>query len=145
MCETKGDGTTVYYWAEEEESVNEDGWAYSWSGTYSFSSDFMIDIHTEIFWGNGHAREEKLYGYWSPSNGFNNLQFDFKYSFSRSSYYAVTSPKINYSQNIDLTLHTYETAKSSGYTITQEDITYAKEQFNSLYEWLLYFWQSKDE
>lgn len=55
-------------------------------------------------------------------------------------YYTVQSTNINYSTNIDLTLNDYITDSSYSYTITAENIVYAREQFNYVYETLLQAW-----
>ena len=55
-------------------------------------------------------------------------------------YYTVKSTNINYSTNIYLTLNDYTTDSSFTYTISEEDIMYAREQFNNVYEMLLIVW-----
>lgn len=72
--------------------------------------------------------------------GFDNFIFEFKYTWENGQYYTVQSTNINYSTNIDLTLNDYITDSSYSYTITSENIVYAREQFNYVYETLLQAW-----
>lgn len=136
----EGEGVTSYSYSRKEESVNGDEIAYSLSETHTFDSDFYMCISTDIYWAGGDRREISLYGYWSPTVGFDNFIFEFKYTWANGQYYTVQSTNINYSTNIDLTLNDYITDSSYSYTITAENIVYAREQFNYVYETLLQAW-----
>ena len=133
-------GVTSYSFTYNEEGVNDEELAYSRSETLTFDSDFYMSINTDIYWANGDRREIHLFGYWSPFVGFDNFIFEFEYTLANGQYYTVKSTNINYSTNIYLTLNDYTTDSSFTYTISEEDITYAREQFNYVYEMLLHTW-----
>lgn len=134
------DGVTSYSFLYNEEGMNDEELAYSRSEMLTFDSDFYMCVNTDIYWANGDRREINLFGYWSPFVGFDNFIFEFKYTLANGQYYTVKSTNINYSTNIYLTLNDYTTDSSFTYTISEEDIMYAREQFNNVYEMLLTVW-----
>ena len=80
-----------------------------------------------------------MFGVFSNTNYLDNFQYYFHMSFhvgtDDETFYSVKCDEINYSSNVALTLnkcYVYET--SSGVQVSDEHITYAKEQFNYAYE-----------
>lgn len=133
---------TRYILEFKGEGKNNAGDDYSYVETIEIDSDGYINYFTNYFWGSGSSvgsrRENSLKGYYSNLEGINNLNYNFKYTFSNKSYYGLESKKINYSKNLKLTLNNYTTSKSTGsWSISEENIEYAKEQFNYMYEYLI--------
>lgn len=129
------DGVTVYASKSDFEYTD-----YTSTETHLFGSDFLIVLTFNNYFDNGDQCETMLYGFWSPTAGFSNLMYDFEYTWANKTYYEITSSSINYSPNINLTLHTYEMKNSPSITPTEENIAYAKGYFNTLYEYLLGIW-----
>ena len=91
----------------------------------------------EIYWESGERRYVAFYGEYSDTHGFDNFTFVFTYEWKNGNYYTITSDDINYSKNIALTLNKYELEYGNAHlSITDGNIEYAKEVFNSIYEWL---------
>lgn len=124
------------------EGVNPDNTAYSYEESYLFDSNYYMQLSTDYYWASGGRRKINLYGYWNPVFGFSSFVYEMKYTYKSGSYYTVKSSKINFSENIELTLNNYVIDKSYSITITDEDITYAKMQFNSIYKTLMKIWES---
>ena len=68
--------------------------------------------------------------------GFDHFKFEFRYEWNDGKYFTVECSNINCSKTIALTLNRCEVKHSYSFTPSDEDITYAKEQFNYIYEWL---------
>jgi hypothetical protein len=129
---------TRYILEFKGEGINNEGEDYSYLNTVEIDSDGYINYYSDYFWGTGGRRENSLKGYYSNLRGIDNLTFNFKFTFKDKSFYELESKNINYSKNLKLTLNDYTTSKSSGYwTISEENIEYAREQFNYMYEYLI--------
>ncbi len=141
--------TEVFYGnMYEEEGVNSDNTAYSYSETFVASSAKYIVLVWEYYWASGARKEMGLFGYWDENGGFD-FFYNFTYTFESGAYYTITSSDVNYSENVDLTLKNYEIEgkQSNGYstyTPTQSNITYAKENFNSMYREFLITWDLRN-
>lgn len=135
-------GCVSFIKTNKGEGVNSDNIAYSFEETYLFDSDYYIQLSTDYYWAGGGRRQIRLYGYWNPVFGFSSFVYEFKYTYNSGRYYTVKSSKINYSENIELTLNNYVTDSSYSYTITDENIAYVKLQFNYIYETLMKVWES---
>ena len=132
----------TYIAITDGEGINNEDIAYTYEATYCFDSDKFMSVSSEYYWDDGDKRELKLYGYWSPVFGFNDFIFEFNYSWDRGTFYSLVSSGINYSENLNLTLNNYSTNCSYGYTVTEDDISYAKEQFNYMYSSLVEFFEN---
>jgi hypothetical protein len=91
----------------------------------------------DFYWESQGRREQSFSGYYSHTEKLKNFTYEFKYTWSSNEWYSLTSDSINYSSNIGLTLNRYTTSSSYSINITQDNIDYAKEQFNYVYEWLI--------
>lgn len=131
-------GDTLYTYTFTKEGTNNDNTDYTYTFTMHVSSDFLYGITSTYYWSDGDRKEMELFGIWSPQNGFNNFKFNFNYTFSSTKWYSVSSSEINYSENISLTLNKYKL--DSSFSVSKDNITYAKENFNSMYETLLDYW-----
>ena len=128
------DGTISYKYTWDGEGVNDDDEAYSCTKTLSVCADGFISLETEYYWSTGGHRSIKLYGYYNHKTGLSDFAFEFRYEWQNNSYYTVKCDKINYSTTASLSLNKCVTGGS--FTPSNDNITYAKEQFNYLYEWL---------
>lgn len=131
-------GGTLYYECKwEKEGVNDDGWAYYYEEYLTVYADGFISYSFNIYWDNGDHRERELYGYYSSSQGLDNLKYYHKYTWGETgSWCIIESDNINYSENISLTLRNHTSSSSNGKAVTESHIEYAKEGFNSAYKWL---------
>lgn len=131
------DGTVAYLYEWTDEGTNENGHAYVQSENYILASDKTMYYDEEIYWESGERRYVAFYGEYSDTHGFDNFTFVFTYEWKNGNYYTITSDDINYSKNIALTLNKYELEYGNAHlSITDGNIEYAKEVFNSIYEWL---------
>jgi len=124
----------TYTW--EEEGTNNTEEDYSNNSSFQIDSDMWIEFEETYYWETGDRKEISFYGYYSVTEKLKNFTYEFKYTWEDGKYYTLTSDNINYSSNIGLTLNQYTTTKSYGYVISTSNIEYAKENFNSIYEWL---------
>ena len=130
------DGTLAYIYEWEDEGVNGDGDAYTRTETFLVGSDGWMSYNDEIYWHDGERRTISFHGYYDHQKGFANFKFTFEYEWSDGDWYAVTCSDINYSSNISLTLNRCVVDSSYFYNPSDDDVEYAKEQFNWVYEWL---------
>jgi hypothetical protein len=128
---------TRYIIESKTEGKNDSGDDYSYIKTTEIDSDGYINYFESIYWAGGSRREQSLKGYYSNLKGIDNLTYNYKYTYDDKSYYALESKKINYSENLKLTLNDYTTTKSTNYwKISESNIEYVKEHFNYVYEYL---------
>jgi len=130
------DGSLAYIYEQNEENENEDGVAYSSAERLLLGVDGFMSYKEEIYWENGQRRMQSFYGFYDHQKGFETFIYEFKYEWSNGRYYAVECSDINYSPTVSLTLNRCEVDASYGFDISESHITYAKEEFNSIYEWL---------
>lgn len=130
------DGSLAYVYEWEDEGVNNNDLAFSTTETLSVGTDGWMSYNGEYYWSDGGRRTISFYGYYDHQKGFDNFKFEFKYEWSDGSYYTVECSNINYSPTIALTLNRCVVNHSYSCTPSDENITYAKEQFNFIYEWL---------
>lgn len=130
------DGSLAYVYEWEDEGVNNNDLAFSTTETLLVGTDGWMSYNGEYYWSDGGRRTISFYGYYDHQKGFDNFKFEFKYEWSDGSYYTVECSNINYSPTIALTLNRCVVNHSYSYTPSDENITYAKEQFNFIYEWL---------
>ena len=130
------DGTLAYIYEWEEEKTGDDGDAFISSESLWVGADGWMSYFGEYYWSGGDRRTIMFHGYYDHQNGLDDFIFEFKYEFGDGTYYTVECSDINYSQNVDLTLNRYEIDRSYGFTPSKAHITYAKENFNYVYEWL---------
>ena len=129
------DDTLAYQYEVSEEGINDDEIKYIRKTSFLVSTDGYISYETEFYWSDGGRRNIKFYGYYDHQKGFANFQYDFKYTWSSGTYYTIKCTNINYSPTLSLTLNQcYVYDHSYGYTPSDENITYVKEQFNYVYE-----------
>ncbi len=122
----------TYTW--EKEDVNDSGTAYTYIRKLKIDSDGLMNYEENFYWEDGSRREVKFYGYYSHSSGLKEFTFEYKYTWSQTSWYTLKSTNINYSPTISLTLNNYTTTKPYYTTISQENIDYAKRVFNNIYK-----------
>lgn len=130
------DGTLAYIYEWEDEGVNVDGDAYSYTESLLVGSDGWMSYNEEYYWGGGDRRVISFYGYYDHQKGFANFKFSFEYEWSNGKWYSVKCSNINYSSNLSLTLNRCVVDSSYSLTPSDDNIEYAKEAFNRLYEWL---------
>ncbi len=133
---TEFDDFVRYTYTWEDEGINDEGTAYTYLTTFIIDSDGWMSYKSNYYWANSGRREIEFSGYYSNRDGLRNFTYDFKFTWSPTSWYTVKSTNINYSENIQLTLNNYSTTKAFNNTISSRNIEYAKEQFNYVYEWL---------
>ena len=131
------DGSLAYKYKWEDEGLNDNNLAFSYTESLLLATDAWMSYNSEYYWENGGRRTISFYGYYDHQNGFINFKFEFKYTWNDGKYYTVECSNINYSSNIALTLNHCVVNHSYSYTPSDENITYAKEQFNYIYEWLI--------
>ncbi len=131
------DGTIAYVYEWTEEDAADDGTPLISAKTFTIGSDGFIYYTEEFYWGVGDRRTQSFYGIYDHKKGFANFTFEFKYQWADGSYYTIVSDDINYSSNISLTLNKYN-SNSYKCDVTQENIDYAKRNFNVIYEWLVH-------
>lgn len=130
------DGVVAYVYEWKNEGTNDNDIAFSWTDTLLIGENGLIVYTSEYYWATGDRRTEEFYGVYDNQRGLDNFIYEFKFEWDDGDYYTVKSTDINYSTNVSLTLNKYEVGHSYSYTPTDENITYAKEMFNSIYEWL---------
>ncbi len=135
----------TYSFTSTSEGTNDGGVAYTITTTVKFDCDMGIYLYEEYYWANGDRRTQEFLGYWSPDSDFNELQYTFLYSWADGNYYKIVSNEIYYSANVDLTLNKYTLTKAYSYTVSEENIAYAKENFNGLYRMLWEIWNLRNE
>lgn len=129
------DGAIGYtYEREEEESV--DGTLLYKSEQLTLCDDGWISYSLDYCWDVGDRRVIAFYGYYNHEKGLVDFTYEFKYTFRNGSYYTVYSNDINYSESLSLTLNNYRLSSSFFYQPKQEDVNYAKANFNYVYEYL---------
>lgn len=133
---TFDDGSVAYVYEWSDEGSNSDGSVYTSTENLFVGSDSWMSYNSEYYWGDGSRRTISFYGFYDHRKGFANFKYEFQYEWNDGSYYTVECSDINYSPTIALTLNKY-TSDSYLYTPSQENIDYAKEQFNWIYEWLV--------
>ena len=123
------------FYSEGNNSNNLD---YSIEETLIIDSDGYISFSSLTYWEDGMKREYELYGYYNTDNDpLKYFDFDFYYQWQTNQWYRLYSNSINYSANLSLTLMEYTTSKGSLLSsISSSNIEYAKELFNSYYEYL---------
>lgn len=130
------DGSIAYEYETLEEGVNEDNVAYVRNITLLSGTDRWMEYTDEIFWTDGGRRIISFYGYYDNQKGIANFKYEFEYKWKNGKYYTVECSNINYSPNVSLTLNRCVVDSPYSYTVTDENIKYAKEQFNYIYEYL---------
>lgn len=129
------DGSLAYEYEYSEEINNGNDLDYSKAVSLLVATDGWIRYSTEFYWSNGDRRIIAFYGYYDHQKGFVNFKYEFKYNWSDGNYYTVKCNNINYSPNVSLTLNQcFVDDHSNNYTPSDENITYAREQFNYIYE-----------
>ena len=131
--EILSDGSVACIYTYEGESADSD---YVYTETLTICSDFWVRSSHEWFWDTGGRSTMSLYGYYDNTRGIADFSFYFKWEWKDGSYYTVESSHINYSPNVALTLNRYEVTHSNSIVVTDDNINYAKNVFNSLYEYL---------
>lgn len=129
------DGSLAYVFNWTKETVDEEGMALSSDVSLTIGSDGWMDYRSEFYWANGDRRTIAFYGYYDHKDGFDNFKYELKYE-NGDKYWSVVCTDINYSPTISLTLNRYVLDHSYTYTPSASHVTYAKELFNSVYEWL---------
>lgn len=127
------DGVLAYAYAWKNEGVNDDNVAYTYTQKIKFAADGFISYYSEFYWEDGDRREVWFYGYYDYKKEFENFKYEFSYKYGDGGYYQIECSQINYSANTALTLNKYKVASSS-FKPSDSNITYAKEQFNVVYE-----------
>jgi len=130
------DEIVTYRYTWKDEGTSSDGVAYTRTETLSVWSDGHIFYHDDIYWENGDRRTQFFNGLYDYKNKFADFTYKFEYVWNDGGYYSIKSTEINYSPTIALTLNKYEIDYPYSYTPSQDDIEYAKERFNYIYEWL---------
>ena len=119
------------------EDINESGVAYSMSDFLTLYSDGYMLFTNEALWENGETRKIAFGGYYTDKKGFSDFEYLIYCEYANGEYFSIYSNDINYSPTISLTLTTYEIEEvSEGIEVSAEEIQYAKEQFNCVYELL---------
>jgi uncharacterized repeat protein (TIGR02543 family) len=125
----------IFRW--EVEDTNNSGVSYSYEDILAIDTDGYIQYYSEYKFDNGDKRKEEFYGFYNSNIIFDKFTYKFTYRFSNGNSYTLTSAKINYSTNINLTLFEYTLSKSpSSFIVSANNIEYAKKLFNSTYSWL---------
>ena len=129
------DGTVAYIYKWTTEETLDDGTPLLTTETLTVGCDGWMDYEAEYYWGVGDRKTIAFYGMYDHKDGFANFKYEYKYQWSDGSYHTVTCTDINYSPTISLTLNK---CISDSYMCnpTQENIDYAKSNFNFIYEWL---------
>lgn len=133
---TFSDGTTGYTYTWSKESVSPSGQALTYTEKLTVCCDGYIEYESQYFWADGSKRTIQLFGSYADEN-IANLRYRFRYQWSDYTFYTIYCDEINYSSNADLTLkdcYVYDT--SYGYKPSDDNLSYAKKQFNYAYEWL---------
>ena len=129
------DGTVAYIYEWTDEATTSYGTPVVTEERLVVGCDGWIDFTSELYWEGGDRRNVRFYGTYDHKKGFSDFIFEYKYQWGDGSYHTVTCSDINYSPTISLTLNKY-VSNSYRHTPTQENIDYAKERFNFIYEWL---------
>lgn len=132
---TYDDGTVGYVYELNDDNESNEEEKYVGSYTFAIGSDGWIEFTAEHFWDVGDRRTHTIYGIYDHKNEFENFKYQFLYEWNDGDYYEVTCDDINYSTNIDLTLNKY-VVDWNECEPSKDNIDYAKESFNSLYETL---------
>ena len=133
----RDDGVIYYQDSWNGEGTNSDTVSYTYEEYLFACADGLMQYTTDYYWSDGGRRKINFYGYYSDKYGFSGFVFEFRYEWSNGNYYEVYCDNINYSENVGLTLKNYKLGnKSYGYTISEDNIAYVKEQFNCVYETL---------
>lgn len=129
------DGTPYYYYHGSSEGVNNNETSYTYEEYVFVCSNGLIQYTTDYYWSTGQRRIINFYGYYSDKYGFSYFTYEFHTEWKNGTYYEIYCDNINYSEDVDLTLKNYTISdKSYGYTVSDSNITYAKEQFNYIIE-----------
>lgn len=131
----RDDGTPYYQYGWFDEGVNTDGTAYTYEEYLFVCSDGLMQYTTDYYWADGSRRTINFYGYYSDTFEFSSFIYEFHFEWETGAYYEIYCDNINYSSTVSLTLkNAVISDKSYGYTVTENNITYAKEQFNYMFE-----------
>ena len=131
------DGSVAYVYEWIDEDVNNEGDHYSSTETLLISDDGWMSYDSEYYWEGGSRRTIAFYGYYDHQKQFAYFTYEFKFEWGDGTYYTVECSDINYSSTISLTLNKCVVKSSYSFTPSEKHITYAKEQFNYIYEWLI--------
>ena len=125
-------------WSTED--VNDSDLAYIYDRNLIVDSDNWISYSSEIYWESGQRRTVKLEGYFSHTNGINDMSFELTYTYANGRSFTVKSNQINYSENLDLTLNRVSTSSTGGFSISESNLEYTRRIFNAyygnLYNWI---------
>lgn len=125
------DGTPYYYYYGSSEGVNDDETSYTYEEYVFVFSNGLMQYTTDYYWSTGQRRIINFYGYYSDKYGFSYFTYEFHNEWKSGIYYEIYCDNINYSEDVNLTLKNYTISdKSYGYSVSDSNITYAKEQFN---------------
>lgn len=131
------DGTLAYIYEWSGDMIDADGIPVNYyTESLLIGADGWMDYYVEFYWPDGDRLTISFCGYYDHQKGFDNFKYKFRYEWNDGVYYIVECSNINYSPSVSLTLNKCEVYHSYLYTPSDEAISYAKEQFNAIYEWL---------
>ena len=128
------DGNSYYEQIITSKATGKDG--FEKEVCFRLYSDGYILYTSEIEWTAGDRRAIIFSGYYSEKDAFDDFSYVLAYAYSETSGYVVASDRINYSENISQTLTYYELSGVGTYYPSAGNVTYAKERFNEVYEFV---------
>ena len=134
---TANNGATSIIYEWKNTGTLSGGGYYEENYTKIVASNGFIGLTLDVYFSAGGRLEVILLGTYDPVKEIDDFSFSYKFYYNNSKWYGLVSDNVNYSTNYSLSLNSYYTDKSYGYTITSEDILDAKEFFNRFYMQLL--------
>ena len=125
------DGYLIF--EEEGDAINEDGEGYFYKNSYAIMPNGAMILQEEMYWENGDQRVQSLMGIYSERYGFADFSYYFGYKFSSGVGYELTSENVNYAENPSLSLMDGVVTPSKSFTVSEDNILYAKKLFNYYY------------
>ncbi len=130
------DDKSEFEYEYEEEGVNSNQRNYIYKSRFICELDGSIDYTRLLDFEDDEGYVAWIEGPYSENNGIKNCDFYFRYRWSSGEWYKIKASCRYYNSDLQSTMKYYTKESSSGITISDGNLQYAKELYNQMYEWL---------